>query len=134
MPEFSTKSMAKLSTAHEELQLLFGHIIKHMDCTIIEGHRDKQTQNEYYALKKSKLPWPESKHNASPSLAVDVAPYLPGKGVSWDSKQCCLLAGFVKAKAIELGIKVRWGGDWDSDNDLSDQTFNDLVHYELTSE
>jgi len=134
MPEFSAKSMAKLSTVHEELQLLFMQVVVHMDCTIIEGYRDQRTQNEYYAIKKSKLLWPESKHNTSPSLAVDVAPYLPGKGVSWDSKQCYLLAGFVKAKAAELGIKIRWGGDWDSDNDLSDQTFNDLVHYELIEE
>ncbi len=27
-------------------------------------------------------------------------------------------AGIVKGIAWELGIGVRWGGDWDSDNDL----------------
>ena len=34
-------------------------------------------------------------------------------------------------RAVELGIRLRWGGDWDGDNELRDQTFNDLVHFEV---
>ena len=30
-----------------------------------------------------------------------------------------------------LGIKLRWGHDWDGDIDLNDQKFNDGPHYEL---
>jgi hypothetical protein len=30
-----------------------------------------------------------------------------------------------------MGIGLRWGGDWDSDKDFSDQNFDDLVHWEL---
>jgi hypothetical protein len=26
---------------------------------------------------------------------------------------------------------IRWGGDWDRDNDFSDQKLNDLCHFEL---
>jgi peptidoglycan L-alanyl-D-glutamate endopeptidase CwlK len=26
---------------------------------------------------------------------------------------------------------VRFGGDWDGDKDITDQKFNDLVHFEL---
>jgi peptidoglycan L-alanyl-D-glutamate endopeptidase CwlK len=26
---------------------------------------------------------------------------------------------------------VRYGGDWDGDKDINDQTFNDTVHFEL---
>ena len=40
-------------------------------------------------------------------------------------------AGYVQGVAEQLGIKIRWGGDWDSDFDFKDQTFNDLVHFEL---
>jgi hypothetical protein len=29
------------------------------------------------------------------------------------------------------GINLRWGGDWDRDSDLKDQTFNDLGHIEV---
>jgi hypothetical protein len=30
-----------------------------------------------------------------------------------------------------MNIKIRWGGDWDSDNIMKDQTFNDLPHFQL---
>jgi peptidoglycan LD-endopeptidase CwlK len=33
--------------------------------------------------------------------------------------------------AKELGIKVRWGNDWDMDGDLNDQKFIDSPHFEL---
>ena len=33
--------------------------------------------------------------------------------------------------AQDLDIPIRWGGDWDSDNNLNDQNFMDLVHFEL---
>ena len=33
--------------------------------------------------------------------------------------------------ASQMGIKIRWGGDWDRDTDLSDNRFNDLPHFEL---
>ena len=40
-------------------------------------------------------------------------------------------AGTVQGVAKMLNIKIRWGGDWDSDNDLKDQTLYDLPHFEL---
>jgi peptidoglycan L-alanyl-D-glutamate endopeptidase CwlK len=33
--------------------------------------------------------------------------------------------------AAKMGIKIRWGGDWDRDEELHDQTFFDLPHFEL---
>ena len=41
------------------------------------------------------------------------------------------LAGMIKERADQLNIRIKWGGDWDSDLDFFDQTFDDLVHYEL---
>jgi hypothetical protein len=41
------------------------------------------------------------------------------------------LGAFVKQEADRLNIPLRWGGDWDNDHDLFDQTFYDLVHFEL---
>lgn len=39
-------------------------------------------------------------------------------------------AGVVKAVAFDMGIKVRYGGDWNGNFDLKDQNFYDAVHYE----
>lgn len=134
MPEFSLKSNDKLNTCHSLLQELFREVIKDDDCTIIEGHRGKARQNQLYQAGDSKVQWPDGKHNAMPSEAVDAGPYFPGKGIPWnESAQFYFFAGKVIAKARELGIKLRWGGDWDRDNDVKDQRFNDLVHFELLS-
>ena len=41
------------------------------------------------------------------------------------------MGGMIKGIAKEKGIKIRWGGDWDSDGEVLDQTFMDLVHIEV---
>lgn len=130
MPSFSAKSKARLNTCHPDLQRLFGEIIKTYDCAIIEGHRDKATQDRYVKEGKSKLPWPKGKHNTVPSQAVDAAPWIGGK-ISWNDRDCLAFGGYVKGVAQQMGITIRWGGDWDGDNDVNDQRFNDLVHFEL---
>jgi hypothetical protein len=104
-------------------------VVQIMDCTILCGHRDEEAQNKAIAEKASKTPYPQSKHNKYPSHAVDISPWpIPE---DWDPKAFILLAGVVKAEAHHLGLKVRWGGDWDSDDDLTDQKFNDYVHFEI---
>lgn len=134
MPEFSFNSNDKLNTCHPLLQKLFREVIKNDDCTIIEGHRGKSRQNELYNQDppKTEHQWPNSGHNNMPATAVDAGPYIPGKKIPWkEPEQFYFFAGKVLAKARELGIKIRWGGDWDRDNDVKDQKFMDLDHFEL---
>jgi peptidoglycan LD-endopeptidase CwlK len=135
MPKFSLKSEDRLNTCHPLLQELFREVIKTDDCAVIEGHRNRRRQNQLFAEGKSKLQWPDGKHNTMPSLAVDVAPWFPGgKGIPWNEpKNFYFFAGKVKAKARELGISIRWGGDWDGDGDVTNQSFHDLPHFELRS-
>ena len=33
-----------------------------------------------------------------------------------------------------MGVAIRWGGDWDKDNELKDNGFDDLMHFELIDE
>ena len=61
-------------------------------------------------------------------MAVDIAPYE----IDWENaKRFYLLAGMMFQAANDLGIKIRWGGDWDMDWDHADQRFIDLPHFEL---
>lgn len=121
MPKFSARSQLHLATCHPELQRLFNEAIKRRDCTVLCGHRTKEDQNEAFLKGNSKLSWPRSKHNKMPSLAVDVMPYP----LKWDDvKGHDEFADFIKHLAIELGIKVRWGGDF--------KGFRDVPHWELT--
>jgi peptidoglycan LD-endopeptidase CwlK len=134
MPEFSATSAGRLATCHPALVRLFGEAVKHFDCAILEGRRDKARQDQLFAEGKSRLKWPQGKHCAEPpafSHAVDVAPYVMGRA-SYDQRHCLYFAGFVMGLANQMGIKIRWGGDWDSDNEcVTDQDFQDLVHFEL---
>jgi len=41
------------------------------------------------------------------------------------------VAGAARVYAYANGLRLRWGGDWDMDGDLTDQTFDDLFHLEL---
>lgn len=129
MPKFSVKSINKLATCDERLQEILMEVVRHYDCTILEGHRSIERQAALYASGRSKVKL--GKHNADPSLAVDVAPYP----VDWEDRERFLSFGsFLKGVALTKGIKIRWGADWDSDWDFQDQTFDDLVHFELIIE
>lgn len=132
MPKFGTLSTAKLNTLHPDLQKVLNKVIPWFNFTILEGHRNKARQNKAFDEGRSKVKWPEGKHNRTPSEAVDIAPWP----VSWDDNtknlaRFYLLAGAMRQAAQELGIKLRWGGDWDSDLDLTDQRFDDLPHFEI---
>jgi len=128
MPSFSVASRAQLASCHPDLQRLFNEVIKHHDCKVLEGHRNKEAQNRAFAEGKSKLKWPNGNHNKYPSMAVDVAPYP----VDWnDPTRFYYFAGFVFGIASQMGIKLRWGGDWDGDLNFKNQTFFDLPHFEL---
>ena len=135
MPMFSESSRSRLITCHPDLQVLFYEVIKHFDCKVLEGHRGEEAQNAAFESGNSKLQWPHGKHNATPSMAVDVAPYP----VVWkDLSRIHWFAGFVLgvAEMLKLSGKmtygVRWGGDWNRNYDLSDEHgLRDLVHFEL---
>lgn len=130
MPEYSKHSKEQLATCHEKLQLIFNYIIQFYDIKISEGYRGKELQNYYYSCnpQRSKVQYPNSKHNLKPSYAVDVDPYP----IDFEDKErYYVLAGMVKAVAYMHEIEIRWGGDWDRDDDLHDQSFNDLCHFEV---
>ena len=75
MPRFGRKSKKELSTCHEDLQDLFNEVIKYVDCSVLEGHRSKERQNKLYEEGKTKVKYPNGRHNASPSRACDIVPY-----------------------------------------------------------
>lgn len=136
MPKFSQSSFSKLSTCHRDLQVIFFEVIKYFDCTVIEGHRGQEAQDKAFQEGKSQLKWPDGKHNQSPSMAVDVAPYP----IDWyNYKRMYWFGGFVMGIAQKLKDEgkithtLRFGGDWDRDYDILDNRFNDLVHFELVT-
>lgn len=130
MPALSKSSAEKLSQCHPDLQKIFNEVIKHYDCTIVCGHRNKEDQEQAVREGKSKVHFPNSKHNSLPSMAVDAVPYP----IDWnDRTRFYHFAGFVFGVACSLGIKLRWGGDWNGDLQFKNEKFMDLPHFELVT-
>jgi|TARA_R100001591_G_scaffold87933_2_gene94011 peptidoglycan L-alanyl-D-glutamate endopeptidase CwlK len=133
MPRYSSRSKRRLATCDQRLQDVFNEVIKHVDCSILEGYRNKERQNKLYDEKRTKVKYPNGRHNVNPSKAVDVTPYP----VDWeDRERQTLFAGFVIGIARSMGIKIRWGGNWDmySENgrwEVKDNRFDDFPHFEI---
>jgi len=122
VPKFSKSSNEKKRTCHMDLQKVLNEAIKYYDFTVVCGTRGEKEQNEAVKNGYSQVSWPNGKHNKFPSLAVDIAPYP----IDWEGEnRFCILAGVMKTVAQQLGIEVRWGGDW--------KHFKDSPHWELVS-
>ena len=128
MPKFGSRSRGRLSSCNPKLRRVFNEVVKEFDCSVLCGHRGEDEQNKAFKEGKSKVKYPNGRHNAKPSNAVDVAPYP----IDWsDRERFTLFAGYVLGIARSMGIKLRWGGDWDGDFEVKDNNFDDLPHFEL---
>lgn len=121
MKKFSAASAKKLGTCAQSLQLLCNEVLQELDITVICGTRGEAEQQEAFKTGKSKLQFPNSKHNSLPSQAVDIAPYP----VDWnDIKGFENMLTVVERCAEKLNIDIRLGRDF---------KFRDYPHVELKS-
>jgi peptidoglycan L-alanyl-D-glutamate endopeptidase CwlK len=135
---FGKSSREKLMTCDPALRAVATRALElsPIDFTIVWGWRDQSQQNRMVAEKKSKTPWPQSKHNTMAeggpcSRAFDFAPMVGGQ-IPWlDVPLFCVVAGVIFAAAKERNVKLRWGADWNGNWLTSDQTFMDWGHIEL---
>jgi peptidoglycan L-alanyl-D-glutamate endopeptidase CwlK len=139
MRAWSQSSANKLDTCHPDLQKLANAVLVFHDCTVITGHRDQQTQERMVTEGKSKVHWPNGKHNSHPSHAIDLAPAVAGLS-PWDFEYSLYFAGLVLGTAEillstgRMSYAVRWGGNWSATRDqrsFKDVSFYDGLHFEL---
>lgn len=126
MPKFSKRSLTELDSCHVVLQQLMKRVIKRSDFTVICGFRNQEAQDKAYKAGTSKLQFPHSRHNTSPSMAADIVPFP----IDWnDTMRFRELATVVKEEwglmkeTEKLRYELIWGGDW--------LTFRDLPHFEI---
>lgn len=133
MSQFGKNSRKRLSECHSDLQRLFNGVVRHYNCAVLVGYRGQIDQDRAFHEGRSQLRYPQSKHNKEPSQAADVVPWFEHPPhIRWNDKEgFYCFGGFVLGVAAEMGINIRWGGDWDQDGELHDQTFFDLSHFEL---
>ena len=141
MPWFGATSRERLDTCDPRLVVLCEEVVRVFDVSILEGWRSGARQDQLFREGRSKVRAGQSRHNhvdprtgKPKSRAVDVIPY-PFEPEDWeDTRRFYVMAGHFQHAAARLGVKIRWGGDWDGDGSLRDQTFHDLPHIELAED
>lgn len=134
MPKFSQRSLKHLNECDDRLIKIANATIKRIDFTVIDGAR---TEEEAKANQAKGTSWTnKSKHCRKPkSYAFDFIPY-PFKG--WNNlEEFEKVAKVLKEEALKLGIKVRWGGDWNMNGKYDDEIARgsyDGGHFELMEE
>lgn len=114
------RSYRNLATCDPRLQVLLIAAAEEWDFVVTCGHRNEADQNKAVAEGRSRVRFPDGKHNSLPSKAVDVAPWP----VNWlDLGRFDRLGYHVLEVANRLGIAVTWGGTW--------TTLVDRPHFEL---
>ena len=154
MATYGKNSTKEVATCMPVLRRVLNRHILQFDSSAIEGYRGKTKQNNYFKKKVSKVKWPDSDHNRTPSRAIDLYPYhnkykslttdkscidhvaklakvTPAKAKAFIIQQYHRQAQSMMDAALVEGIELLWGGDWDGDLDTLDQNFNDLGHFAL---
>lgn len=134
----SAKSLARLNGVHPDLVAVVKRAIEitTQDFSVLCGVRTQAEQKELYAQGRTKpgpvVTWTlNSNHFVNSDgfgHAVDLVPYP----VDWKtlSKFDAIAKAMMQA-AKELGVKLRWGADWDMDGLVREKGESDSPHFEI---
>jgi len=105
--------------------------LSEIDFSVLEGVRTLARQRELYAQGRTKpgkiVTWTmKSRHIEG--KAVDLIPYP----IDWnDLVKFNKIAAAMFRAAKQLGVKIRWGADWDGDGKPREKGETDSPHFEL---
>lgn len=130
----NVRSEKNLVGVDEQLAKVVRAVADKYDILVIEGVRTKERQADLYSQGRTKpgkiITWTmQSKH--LDGKAVDVV-MLKNGTIDWnDSKSFEELGKIMVDTAKQLGVKLRWGYDWDGDGVLKEKGETDGPHFEL---
>lgn len=136
-------SRERLAGVHPQLVRVVERAIElsTVDFLVLEGVRTPQRQRELYAQGRTKpgpvVTWTlKSNHFVRADgygHAVDLAPFP----IDWEGPtrfpKFDAIAKAMFAAAEELGVRIRWGADWDQDGKARERGESDSPHFELAS-
>ncbi len=143
-------SRAKLEGVHPDLIRVVERAIalSRVDFRVIEGVRTPERQRKLYAQGRTapgpKVTWTlNSNHFVKPATgfghAVDLlpAPYdwklEDPKSTPAVDDSFALVAAAMYQAAAELGVRIRWGANWDGDGQWREKGETDNPHFELAA-
>lgn len=134
-----TRSLERLQGVHPDMVKVVKRAaaLSSQDFTVLEGVRTPARQKELYAQGRTKpgnvVTWTmTSNHFINKKTgfghAVDLAPWP----IDWnDIKKFDAIAKVMFQAAKDLGIRIRWGADWDQDGKPRERGESDSPHFEL---
>lgn len=133
-----SKSLAKLEGVHPDLVKVVKRAIQisDQDFMVLEGVRTPARQKELYAQGRTKpgpkVTWTLTSNHFKQAdgfgHAVDLVPYP----VDWNTaSKFTAIAKAMLVAADDLGVKLRWGGNWDGDDRPGEKGESDGPHFEL---
>lgn len=149
--KLSARSIERLSGVNDDLVRVVKRAIEltPIDFMVLEGLRTKDqawinwgkgrtvaqlaaqgVPAKYAAPHLAKVTWLANPLNSKHIIgrAVDLVPYP----VDWnDLKKFDQIAAAMFAAAGELGVKIRWGADWDGDGNYREKGESDSPHFEV---
>ena len=144
------RSAGQLATCHHDLNILAGDLLEIFNHSVYQGARriEEQIQNIIRGASKTidsfHIPRDEGGNYdpSEPAMAFDLLPCQ--KGINpWPqpdeprkiqvkkANRFYYMHGLIRKIALEHGIGIVQGVDWDMDGDFFDQRFDDLPHTQL---
>lgn len=116
----SRNSLAKLEKVNPALVNVVKRAIEitEVDFAVVQGNRTQAEQNALYEQGRTKpgpkVTWTRNSNHIG-GRAVDLAPFYKGK-IEWDNNGKLGLYPKIneamQQAAKELGVKIKWGGEW----------------------
>jgi len=133
MRTWGRASKKNRSSIDHRLNAVSDRVLVLRNHSIIKGHRGEAEQNAAFNAtpQRSKLKWPDGKHNAIPSKALDMQPYPMPDDEDTLREDLSYLAGLYIGIGSTMGLTLRWGGDFDQDGETADNRWDDLWHIEI---
>ncbi len=121
----SARSKARMAGVHPDLQKVVKRALElsQFDFGITSGKRTAEEQNALFKNNKSQLDGYARISRHQTGCAIDYVVYNENGKVTWGWSYYEQVSWAFKQASKELGIPIKWGGDWTS--------FKDGPHIEL---
>lgn len=112
--KWSKTSLERLKTCDKRLQDMANMMLARsdFDLTITCGYRGEKEQNDAFNKGVSKAKFGQSKHNTTPSQAIDIVPYPIPKNWDTNDRRWQEMALNAMWCAGKLGFEITWGGSF----------------------
>ena len=129
-----SKSLAQLARVHPDMIRVVKRAIQitTQDFAVHDGGRTAEEQHKLFLSGASQKDGYKNKSNHQCTAdgfghAVDLVPYVTGRGLVWDWALIYPIASAMSMASRELGVGIKWGGNWYEPMSAYGVTVKDMI-------